>query len=60
MSAGPAPGVAVIDHVLRRPPAADAQAIAAAVQRVCDHVDLLAEGDYQRAMNLINQRGAPA
>lgn len=56
----PRPGVAVIDHVLGRPPAADARAIAAAVERVCDHVDLLAEGDYQRAMNLINQRGSAA
>ena len=56
----PMPGVAVIDHVLSRPSVADAQAIAAAVERVCDHVDLLVEGDYQRAMNLINQRGATA
>ena len=56
----PMPGVAVIDHVLSRPPATDAQAIAAAVERVCDHVDVLVEGDYPRAMNLINQRGATA
>ena len=54
----PQPGAAVIDHVLSRPSAADARAIAAAVERVCDQIDLLAEGDYQRAMNLINQRGA--
>ena len=54
----PRPGVAVIDHVLSRPPGADAQAIAEAVERVCDHVGLLAAGDYQRAMNVINQRGA--
>lgn len=56
----PRPGVAVIDHVLSRPPGADARAIAEAVERVCDHIDLLVEGDYQRAMNLINQRGATA
>jgi PTH1 family peptidyl-tRNA hydrolase len=56
----PLPGVAVIDHVLSRPSAADARAIAAAVERVCDQIDLLAEGDYQGAMNLINQRGATA
>ena len=54
----PPPGRAVIDHVLSRPPPADARAIEAAVERVCDHVAVLAEGDYQRAMNLINQRGA--
>lgn len=54
----PRPGVAVVDHVLSRPPAGDARAIAAAVERVCSHLDVLLDGDYQRAMNLINQRGA--
>lgn len=56
----PPPGVAVIDHVLSRPPPGAARAIAEAVERVCDHVDLLVEGNYERAMNLINQRGATA
>ena len=54
----PLPGVAVIDHVLSRPPAAAAQAIAQAVERVCGQVGVLLSGDYPRAMNLINQRGA--
>ena len=54
----PPPGVAVIDHVLSRPPAGAARALAAAVDRVCNHLEVLLDGDYQRAMNLINQRGA--
>ena len=56
----PLPGVAVIDHVLSRPPPADERAIAEAVERVCDHVGLLLAGDYQGAMNRINQRSATA
>ena len=56
----PPAGVAVIDHVLSRPAPAAARAIAEAVARVCDHVELLVEGNYERAMNRINQRGAPA
>ena len=54
----PFPGVAVIDHVLGRPPREDARAIEDAVERVCNHIEMVVEGDYQRAMNLINQRGA--
>jgi PTH1 family peptidyl-tRNA hydrolase len=56
----PLPGVAVIDHVLSRPPAGAARAVAQAVDRVCSHLEVLLDGDYQRAMNLINQRGVPA
>ncbi len=55
----PFPGVAVIDHVLGRPPAGHARAIEEAVERVCSHIDVVVEGDYQRAMNLINQRVVP-
>ena len=56
----PLPGVAVIDHVLGRPPAGAARAIERAVDRVCSHLEVLLDGDCQRAMNLINQRGVPA
>ena len=56
----PLPGVAVIDHVLSRPPPAAARAVGQAVDRVCGHLEVLLDGDYQRAMNLINQRGVPA
>lgn len=55
----PTPGVAVIDHVLSRPPAGAARAMAQAVDRVCSHLEVLLDGDYGRAMNLINRRGAP-
>ena len=55
----PLPGVAVIDHVLSRPPAGAARAMAQAVDRVCSHLEVLLDGDYGRAMNLINRRGAP-
>ena len=54
----PPPGAAVIDHVLSRPPAGAARALAEAVDRVCSHLEVLLDGDYERAMNLINQRGA--
>ena len=56
----PTPGVAVVDHVLSRPRAGAARAVAEAVERVCGHLEVLLDGDYQRAMNLINQSGAPA
>lgn len=54
----PLPGVAVPDYVLSRPPAAAARAVAEAVDRVCSHLEVLLDGDYGRAMNLINRRGA--
>ena len=55
----PLPGATVIDHVLSRPPPAAARAVAEAVDRVCGHLEVLLDGDYQRAMNLINKRGVP-
>lgn len=57
----PPPGVPVTAHVLGRPRGETAAAIERAVAHVCANVELLIdgnyEGDYQRAMNVINQRG---
>mgnify|MGYP001400593117 CR=1 FL=1 len=35
----------------------DAKAIDAAIDRVCDHFDLVVQGDLQAAMNVMNVRG---
>lgn len=53
----PEAGESVIDYVLSRPRPEDAIAIAAAVDRVCSHFDLMVEGDLQAAMNVMNVRG---
>ena len=53
----PEAGDSVPDYVLSRPRPEDAKAIDAAIDRVCDHFDLVVQGDLQAAMNVMNVRG---
>lgn len=54
------PGVGrdVAAYVLSRPPAAEREAIEAAIGAVLDNIETIINGDFNRAMNTLNQRVA--
>ena len=54
------PGVGrdVAGYVLSRPPAAEREAIEAAIGAVLDNIETIINGDFNRAMNTLNQRVA--
>ncbi len=56
------PGVGrdVAGYVLSRPPAAEREAIAAAIVAVVDNFEIIITGGFNRAMNTLNQRMAKA
>ncbi|MGE3846436.1 MAG: aminoacyl-tRNA hydrolase [Gammaproteobacteria bacterium] len=53
------PGVGrdVAAYVLSRPPAAEREAIDAAIALVLDNIETITNGGFNRAMNTLNQRG---
>ena len=52
----PGPGQDVAGYVLSRPPAAEREAILAAISAVLDSFETISNGGFNRAMNTLNQR----